>query len=361
MKNGKTLLELAQEIERQKTAKKDFVADTRQLKLEDDGKTLSLEGTGSFATRDLALQQIAAHTGVPVPYVRRMQDEAPELLAKNVNHWFQTKSSPRLVRTLDNGARAFLSNRYQRIDNAEVAETVIPVLQEVASRVGDMEIASCEITESRLYLKAIFPGIRGTVTKARQVGDVIEAGVLISNSEVGLGAVSIRAFSRRLVCLNGMTRDGGNSWRHVGKRIEESEDIRQLLTDEAVEADDRALLLKVRDVVAATVSQDRFDQWIARMNDAAERPLKGDIPAAITLLGRATSLRVEEQSSVLRHLIEGGDLSQWGLANAVTRASADVTSYDRASELEVIGGQVIDLPATQWRQIAEAEPLAQAA
>jgi len=72
------------------------------------------------------------------------------------------------------------------------------------------------------------------------------------------------------------------------------------------------------------------------------------------VLGKATSLRVDEQSSVLRHLIEGGDLSRWGLANAVTRAAADVESYDRSTELEAIGGAVVDLPAAQWKVIAEA-------
>jgi hypothetical protein len=361
MKNGKSLVELAQEIERQKTAKADYVADTRQLRLEDDGRTLTLDGTGGFALRDLALQQIATHTGVPVPYVRRMQDEAPDLLATNVNRWFREKPAKRLVRTLDRHGRAFMSDRYQRIDNDAVAEVALPVLQQVAERVGGVEMASCEITENRLYLKAIFPNIRGEITKARQVGDIIEAGVLISNSEVGLGAVSVKAFSRRLVCLNGMTRDGGGSWRHVGKRIEDSDDIRLLMSDEAVEADDRALLLKVRDVVAATVSEERFAQWIAKMNDAAANPIKGDIPAAVTVLGKATSLRVDEQSSVLRHLIESGDMSQWGLANAVTRASADVDDYDRATALEAIGGDVIDLHPTMWRQIAEATPLAAAA
>jgi len=34
---------------------------------------------------------------------------------------------------------------------------------------------------------------------------------------------------------------------------------------------------------------------------------------------------------LLRHLIEGGDLSQYGLINAVTRTAEDAKFYDRAS------------------------------
>ena len=72
------------------------------------------------------------------------------------------------------------------------------------------------------------------------------------------------------------------------------------------------------------------------------------------LMGNKLNLNQGEQSDVLRHLIEGGDLSRWGLANAVTRSSHDVKDYDRATELERVGGKVIDLATSEWQQVAEA-------
>ena len=42
------------------------------------------------------------------------------------------------------------------------------------------------------------------------------------------------------------------------------------------------------------------------------------------------------------------------LMQAVTRASQDVEDYDRASELEQLGGQIIELAPSQWKTIAEA-------
>ncbi len=152
MKTGRSLSEVVAEIERQARTKADYIADTRQLCLAEDGRTLALDGHGLFATRALALQQIGAHTGIPVPYMRRMQSEAPELLARNVNHWFQANPAQRMVRTLDGGARTFLSSRYARIDNLEVAETILPVLGKVAEQKGGIEIASSEVTENRLYI-----------------------------------------------------------------------------------------------------------------------------------------------------------------------------------------------------------------
>ena len=44
-------------------------------------------------------------------------------------------------------------------------------------------------------------------------------------------------------------------------------------------------------------------------------------------------------------------MSLYGLSNAVTRMSADVESYDRATELESIGWDIITMEPEQWREI----------
>ncbi len=57
----------------------------------------------------------------------------------------------------------------------------------------------------------------------------------------------------------------------------------------------------------------------------------------------------------MRHLIEGGDLSAYGLVNAVTHYSQDVEDYDRATEFEALGGRLIELTAGEWKSVVEAE------
>ena len=69
------------------------------------------------------------------------------------------------------------------------------------------------------------------------------------------------------------------------------------------------------------------------------------------LTARAYGINSDEQDSVLQHLITGGDLSQYGLSNAITRASQDVESYDRATTLEGIGWQVAAMPTVQWKEL----------
>ena len=52
-------------------------------------------------------------------------------------------------------------------------------------------------------------------------------------------------------------------------------------------------------------------------------------------------LSQNERGSILRHFIMAGDCSQYGLINAVTRASQEVDDYGRATELERLGGELL--------------------
>jgi hypothetical protein len=66
------------------------------------------------------------------------------------------------------------------------------------------------------------------------------------------------------------------------------------------------------------------------------------------------ALSENEQSGVLRHLVNGGMLTGYGLVNAVTEFSQTVGDYDRATELEMLGGKLIELPQGEWQRLAAA-------
>ena len=139
MKSGISLVEMAQEIQRQNDLKADYMLDTRSLRLEPFGGGLYLNAydqSGDYAVEPLevnaiAHRQIGTHLKIPAAYYDKMLEEYPELLAQNVNAWFQREPAVRMVRTIDGTARAFLSNRYRRIDNLDIAGIVLPVLQEM--------------------------------------------------------------------------------------------------------------------------------------------------------------------------------------------------------------------------------------
>ena len=60
--------------------------------------------------------------------------------------------------------------------------------------------------------------------------------------------------------------------------------------------------------------------------EAAARPLDADPVKVVEATPRRFALTECERTGVLAHLIRGGDLSAWGLANTVTRTAEDVAA-----------------------------------
>lgn len=358
MKQGKTLSQLAAEIERQQTVKRDYIAAPSAMMMvgHSSGQpelAIANGNTHHFGIREIAHGQIAQTLGIPKDYYDRMRSTHPSLLADNVNTWMAEQKDKRMVRTLDGHVRAFLSDKYQRIDNFDIANTVLPIL----SGTKGLRIASCEVTETKLYIKAITSELRGTVVSKRsgKVGEIVEGGVMITNSEVGLGSVSVKPYALELWCTNGAVIDRGMRAAHIGARHKIDGDIAELLTDETKRIEDRAVLLKVRDVVNAAFDAARFAQWIEKLQASTERKIEGDPSKTVEVLANDYGFNTTERVSIMRHLIEGGDLSAFGLMNAVTRTAEDVESYDRATELETVGPALIQLPANEWKRLAEVE------
>jgi len=370
MKQGRSLTELAQEIERQNQpgAKRDYIVGVNALSMDNDVlPRVNSEDTVKFEPRlvlkngaiqrlpinGIAHRQIGERIGIPAKYYDRMLDSAPQLLAANVNHWFKSEGEKRMVRTLDGRVRAFLSNRYQRIDNHEVAEVVLPTLLEGNRK---LQIVSCEVTERKLYIKAIDQSVVAEVKGSRRVGDLVEAGVMITNSEIGLGAVQVSPFMNFLWCLNGMViNKAGMRSAHIGTKLDVDDGVAALLSDETRKVLDRGVLLKVRDTVRALLDPKAHQERIDRMSEQTQQKIEAANPAdSIEVLANDFQLVESERGGILRHLIEGGDLSRYGLMNAVTRTAADSESYDRATELETIGGRILELPSSDWSRIAKA-------
>lgn len=357
MKQGKTLSQLAAEIERQQNVKQDYIVAPSAMNMVVSANQPRLEIVNGrrqeFEVNNIAHAQIAQHLGIPQSYYDRMRGGAPALLRDNVNTWLHAQTDKRMVRTLDGRVRAFMSDKYQRIDNYDIANTVLPILAGTAG----LRVVSCDVTETKLYIKAVTKGLQGTVVSKRsgKVGEVVEGGVMITNSEVGHGSVSVKPYALELWCTNGAVIDKGMRAAHIGARHKIDGDIAELLTDETKKIEDRAVLLKVRDVVNAAFDEARFKQWIEKLQASTERKIVGDPAKTVEVLANDFSLNQGERTSIMRHLIEGGDLSAFGLMNAVTRTAEDVESYDRATELETLGPSLIQLPANEWKRLAEVE------
>ncbi len=351
MKHGRTLTELAIELDRQRKVKKDYLLDTRNVKMDamenffqitlinDEQRANTILGVN-----DIAHRQIGSTLGIPAKYYDKMRAENPDLLSTNVNSWFNETPSVRMVRTLDGTARAFLSERYRRIDNYEIAEAVLPII----AQIPDARVASCEVTEQRMYLKVVNPRLETEVSP----GDVVQSGILITNSEVGLGSMAIQPLIYRLVCSNGMVvNDAATRRYHIGRGNEANEDY-TLYSDETLKADDKALMLKVQDTVKAVVDATRFEKVVQMMRDAKDAKItSSDIPKMVELAASDYGLTKKEGGGILDYLIRDEELSLYGLSNAVTRAAQDAESYDRSTDMESIAYNILGMSRENWNRL----------
>ena len=353
MKAGMTLVDMAQELQRQADSKRDFIAPEQALTMDvvqtealSPEVSLTLGEVGSFGLRPHAHGQIAQHLKIPKVYYDRMRADSPALLAQNVNHWLHQSDTQRMVRTLDGQARAYLSGKFRPLDHYDLADAVLPVLMDD----GQVEIVSCAVTETKLYLKAVTERCQAEV----QPGDVVQAGVVISNSEVGSGSLTVQPLLYRLICRNGaILNDMAMRKTHVGPQLAAFEErVEELLADETKALRDQALWHMVRDVVKGALDEAVFLRNVQQWHEATQQPITGDPAKVVEVTAQRLGCSQEERGGILRHLIEGADLSRYGLANAVTRMSQDVESYDRATDLERAGAQIIELPSHEWESLA---------
>ena len=113
------------------------------------------------------------------------------------------------------------------------------------------------------------------------------------------------------------------------------------------------LVLLLRDIVRGATEAARFDTIVDKLRQATGIPILGHIPKVVELTAEQYGLNKTEADGILQHLITGGDLSLYGLSNAVTRASQDTDSYDRATLMESAGWRIATMPADQWHSINE--------
>ena len=356
MQEGQSIVELAKELERQKATRKDYIAPMSKLTFEADDEDVYVAG---LPTPDPVKMtpwthgQVASHFKIPKPYYDRMREAAPDLLATNLMRWKSDEPEVRrMVRTLDGDARAWVSDSYRCLNNEDMAAFAFPTL----TKRGAI-IRSAAITDTRLYIKATIPSLEARVTHSKHVGDVLRGGVVLRNSEVGNGALSFAFFTERLVCTNGMTSDTMFRKAHLGRRLgKDLQEATELFSDRTRKLDDAAFFSKLKDVMEEYL-QPKYIEEIAHNADRAALKLidkNAKLEEVVECAAGEVGLPLTHTDQILHNLIQGGDLSVWGVANAMTRTAEDVEDYEVASALEAAGGKIIELKDDSWEYITAA-------
>ena len=364
-------------LQDQSARKIDFVAETAGLdfKTRDGATVVHAEQTGmaTIAARcnDSAFGQVLSKADIDTRTGRRLQKNYPDVLDLALNRIYSNESKSVMLRTFDSPVasnepgelRAFLSDKYKRFDNVDMLEAVVPPLMESDAR---WRIVNSTVTEKAMTLRLKSEAITG---EGANVGDLMALGLSLANSETGHSSAVLAMLAWTLACLNGMQTSKKQRNAHLTSSQADS-DVWSVLSNEAKEADNAALSMKLRDVAANYSSREAFEEVLQSFRAAANDTLSdGTTPQlAVEQVGRVLQLTKKETASVLDGLFStmgqsgyaGQAVSRATLVNAVTsvgndsRLRANEIKADDVSEWEKRGGRLLDLPASQWTSIATA-------
>jgi hypothetical protein len=296
---------------------------------------------------DVGHGQLASRAGVPKRYYDRMVQEAPELWERTLATWWEQEPRQRLVRAFQpNGSpgmvRAWLSDRYRCLDHLPFLEAVLTATEERTA--GRFLVSQATVTDERCYVRLLTER-----QEATQVGEVVQQGISIANSEVGAGKVKVQPFAVVLSCRNGMvsTRDYGQV--HLGGELDPG-----LLSQESVQARARAVWSEVRDFVSAALDPDHLLSFVRRVDQAAEEELHVPARQAVGNVVRHFGMGGQDGQRVLDRYLRGASQAgetQWGLVQALTYEAHQSASWERQVELEEAGGQLLELEGMQLRRL----------
>jgi len=362
-----TLESILRTISDQAERKQDYLVTTNGLQVKTtEGKTnIVMEGehgepTQFFETNEVAFGQLANNCDIDVRSARRFRDNenySAEFDAL-VNKVLVNEPKNKMIRTFDGETpicRAIVSDKFKTFDNVDLVKAALPQLIESDA---NWKIVNGTVTDQRLYMRL---KSENQIAEAA-VGDVMANGILLKNSEVGLGSVEVSQLAWTLWCLNGCTTE--NKSRHTHVTSARGGDQWALLTDEAKSADNKALELKLRDIVAAYGSRENFDQHVELMRQAHGDIIENGtsdpqkvVEAVVSVLKLPKKTTGDVMAGLMATMQQDGyrdkPISRATVVNAVT-AVAHSAEPDNVDEWYVNGRTVLDLPRNQWEVIARA-------
>lgn len=362
-----TLSSLLAKVQDQAARSADFLVptDQAQFRTEDGKSQIILEATQGMPTTQLrvnnvAFSQIANKAGIDVRTASRLREGYATEFDGLINAIWEKESSQRMLRTFldpdqtSGDCRAFVSDKFKTFDNHHLLNAALPQLMESEAQ---WKVVTAQVTDQRMYLRLKSDAITGS---GATLNDLMALGIGLSNSETGCGSVQVFQLFWTLACLNGMQTENRHRSSHItGSRSDQ--DTWGMLTNEAKDADNKALELKVRDLVAGYASRDSFDNVLEKFREAASDVVMGTATDAVQSLGTVLKLSKRDTTRVLDGLLatigqagySGNPINRATMVNAVT-AVANSVDPDECDDWQKLGGRVLTLPRADWARVAQA-------
>ena len=266
-------------------------------------------GIGVWPFSDHAMSQFCQKLDIPVRYFRRLPDEMKMTVANFDLR--RLKGTSFFVRGKGEWVCAFLSAEYVAYNNSEIAQTAESLLRNAA-----LSVKSFVLEETHMFLKIISEDIH-------DLESGLKAGIMIGNSEVGMGSVSVEPFVFRKPCTNDLIVSQEKSFRHAHIHLTEYEMTRRMA--EAVSEGFR---------VASSV----LDAFLKTREEPIENPVE-----TIRKIAEARQLSQKLTDEVVSSYLIEPESNRFGLINAFTNASQKLGPLQRI-EMERFAGTLLEAP-----------------
>jgi hypothetical protein len=317
-----------------------FKADMTSF-LDSIGVTSSNEETIFSLTKNCK-EDVSSKLGIPSKFYQRLETSQTDMLDYNVSELLKREPGTYFLRSFqsDDGtgiARAFLSDSYRVIDNLDVLTAALSSIKDTGVNI---KIESCDITESSMHARFYLPDVevkapellenyRGSRNPLSNDGGIF-GGFSIRNSETGRGKFSI---TPRLIvgaCRNGMVfKQDATSRIHLGSKMEAGI-VKS--SQETMDKEYSLIMSEIKDAVNTFSSKEFLEGKINRILGNNHRIAKPQ--EAIENVVKWSGLPNELTDDLLSAFIDGGDVTRFGIAQAMTWVAYDHADAELALELE---------------------------
>jgi hypothetical protein len=199
--------DIIEQVEQFKNSKRDYYENLHNIRTSYEGEIVI--NNGSYVLTPYAKVQLGQSLHVPMPstYTNAIDNH---LFMKNFEHLkIDSKNDRKLIRTHKDFSYGVLTDSYTPIDNFQVLSCLGEAINNSAFR-ADFDIFSRKTNFShyssaeKINLKLVLKDLRDVGVTITGTRDLHQLGVIVSNSEVGKGAVMLKAYICRVVCQNGL-------------------------------------------------------------------------------------------------------------------------------------------------------------
>lgn len=361
--------EIFEELQRQAKAYKDYVVTNQTIAVVIDAEFgLALQFTVAGKVQKLPISnrgfaQIVTWVGLRKDsklYKRlrwgsddkkcrlKISDRFWQTYANLINDHFRIIRGKKLIRTLmrPDGewyVRAILSDKYRIIPNDQLFMAVSEKIKSAKAEIWD-----ARLSEDAFYLYAVAPGITAQVRTDRtfdgnrwagDAGDIVNAAVMLRNSETGQGGCEVCPAIITKVSGAYFVRQNALSIRHLGR----AHTMDVLLSAGTIRKQNSLIFDQVRDYVTSTFTEETFQAFVQKIQDATQDEV-ADPVAAADAVRAVYELSEARKDSIVNWLMQTGDRSRYGLAQAVAREAHDNNDLgaDEAVKLEQASSDLIE-------------------